>query len=284
MHFRTHANSRCNVLAVALLFGTFLISRSNGNEPLRWKFQKNERVAIEVDQNSVIQESSRSETKMRQRSSLEWTVVDVDQDGTATIEHKTQRVRLSVSDSQDELNADSDTTEASVLHPKIKGIWLIAVAPMNSTFRFRLSSLGEIVDVESSQPTETRNSPKVAVTFPKADPKIGEPWTIQSSLQQERIKLLLTSSYQLIGKEVVDGRELSKIKMSTAFQLDPSSNAKLVSQNALGVIWFDPVHGKVTHSESHQEIGIELDHQGSPSKQSIQQSTEISYRLESARR
>ena len=155
---------------------------------------------------------------------------------------------------------------------------------MNSSFRFRLSSLGEIVEMESSQPNETRNSPKVSVTFPKAAPKIGEPWTVQSSLQQDRIKLLLTSSYQLVGKEMVEGRELSKIKMSTAFQLDPSSNAKLVSQNALGVIWFDPVLGKVTHSENHQEIGIELDHQGSPSKQSIQQSTEISYRTESAKR
>jgi len=260
-------------------------SIANGNEPIQWKFRKDERVAIEVDQNSVIQESSRTETKIRQRTSLVWHVIDVDSTGIATIEHKTQRVRLSVSEPKEELSADSDNdTPASALHPKLQGIWAIAIAPMKSTFRFRLNSLGDIVDYETSKTADTTDNLKVVVAFPKDGPKIGEPWTVQSRMEKERSTLLLTTSYQLVGKETVDGRDLSKIKTSTAFKLDKGSEAKLVNQNAFGLIWFDPVQGKVARSENHQEIGIELDNEGTTTTQSIQQSTEISYRFESMQR
>jgi hypothetical protein len=283
MRLRKHAMGCRSFLKVAFLLW-ILPTMAQGNEPLQWKFRKDERIAIDVDQNSVVQESSRTETKIRQRTSLEWRVIDVDSEGTATIEHRTQRVRLSVSDPKEEINADSDTDADSVSYPKISGIWAIARAPMKEVFRFRLSSLGDIVDFETSKTTDTLYTPKVAIAFPKAGPKIGEPWTVQSRMVNERSKLLLTTSYQLVGKETVDGRELSKIKTSTAFQLDQGSEAKLVSQNALGLIWFDPIQGKVARSESHQEIGIEVEQEGSTTLQSIQQSTEISYRFESGPR
>jgi len=281
MRSRKHAIGCRPFLKVAFLLW-ILPSVVQGNEPFQWKFRKDERIAIDVDQNSVVQESSRTETTIRQRTSLEWRVIDVDSEGTATIEHRTQRVRLSVSDPKEEIRADSDTDADSVLHPKIREIWAMARAPMKATFRFRLSSLGDIVDFETSKTTDTPYTPKVAIAFPKAGAKIGEPWTVQSRMDNEHSKLLLTTSYQLVGKETVDGRELSKIKTSTAFQLDQDSKAKLVSQNALGLIWFDPVQGKIARSENHQEIGIEVDHEGSTTLQSIQQSTEISYRFESS--
>lgn len=281
---RKYAIGCRHFLKIAVLCG-IMSSIANGNEPIQWKFRKDERVAIEVDQNSVIQESSRTETKIRQRTSIVWDVIDVDSAGIATIEHKTQRVRLSVSEPKEELSADSDTdTTASALHPKLQGIWAIAIAPMKSTFRFRLNSLGDIVDYETSKTTDTTDNLKVVVAFPKDGPKIGEPWTVQSRMEKERSTLLLTTSYQLVGKETVDGRDLSKIKTSTAFKLDKGSEAKLVNQNAFGLIWFDPVQGKVARSENHQEIGIELDNEGTTTTQSIQQSTEISYRFESMQR
>jgi hypothetical protein len=283
MRLRKYAMGCRSFLKVAFLLW-ILPTMAQGNEPLQWKFRKDERIAIDVDQNSVVQESSRTETKIRQRTSLEWRVIDVDSEGTATIEHRTQRVRLSVSDPKEEISADSDSDADSVLHPKIRAIWAIANAPMKAPFRFQLSPLGDIVDFETSKTTDTLYTPKVAIAFPKAGPKIGEPWTVQSRMVNERSKLLLTTSYQLVGKETVDGRELSKIKTSTAFQLDQGSEAKLVSQNALGLIWFDPIQGKVARSESHQEIGIEVEQEGSTTLQSIQQSTEISYRFESGPR
>lgn len=280
---RKYAIGCRHFLTIAVLCGN-MSSIANGNEPIQWKFRKDERVAIEVDQNSVIQESSRTETKIRQRTSLVWHVIDVDSTGIATIEHKTQRVRLSVSEPKEELSADSDTDTASALHPKLQGIWAIAIAPMKSTFRFRLNSLGDILDYENSKTTDTTDNLKVVVAFPKDGPKIGEPWTVQSRMEKERSTLLLTTSFQLVGKENVDGRDLSKIKTSTAFKLDKGSEAKLVNQNAFGLIWFDPVQGKVARSENHQEIGIELDNEGTTTTQSIQQSTEISYRFESMQR
>jgi hypothetical protein len=284
MRSRKHALNCRSRLTVAFLAG-MLPSIATGDEPLRWKFRKDERIAIEVDQNSAVRETSQAESKIRQRTSLAWRVIEVDSEGTATIEQRTQRLRLSISDSKEEHSADSDTAVApGALHPKIKTIWAIASAPMNTTLQFRLSSFGDIIDFETSQPNETLHNPKVAIVFPKSGPKVGEPWTVQSHIKKKDWKLLLTTSYQLVGKETIDGRELSKIKTSTAFQLDEGSEAKLVSQNALGLFWFDPAEGKLARSENHQEIGLELQRDATPTVQSIQQSTEISYQFESVRR
>ena len=280
---RKHAMGYRYFFPVVLLVGT-LQPLANGDEPLRWKFRKDERIAIEVDQNSAIQESSQAESKIRQRTSLAWHIIDVDAEGTATVEQKTQRLRLTVSDPKEEHSADSDTQVVSTaLHPKIKTIWAMAIVPMKSTLRFRVSSHGDMVDFDKSQSNETLHNPKVAIAFPKSGPKIGEPWTVQSHVKKQNWKLLLTTSYQLVGKETVDGRELSKIKTSTAFQLDEGSDAKLVSQNALGLFWFDPAEGKLARSENHQEIGIELQNDATTLVQSILQSTQISYQSESVR-
>jgi hypothetical protein len=280
MRSRIHALNCRNRLTIAFLVG-ILPSFAMGDEPLRWRFRTDERIAIEVDQNSDVRETSQSESRIRQRTSLAWRVIEVDSDGTATIEQRTQRVRLSISDSKEEHSTDSDTAvELSALHPKIKTIWTIVSAPMNAKLQFRLSSLGDIIDFETSQPNEILHNPKVAIAFPKSGPKIGEPWTVQSHIKKQNWKLLLTTSYQLVGKEMVDGRELSKIKTSTAFQLDGNSQAKLVSQNAQGLFWFDPAEGKLARSKSHQEIGIEMHMNASTTVQSIQQSTEISYQFE----
>jgi hypothetical protein len=154
---------------------------------------------------------------------------------------------------------------------------------MKSSFRFKLTSFGEIEDYRPSQPRLFEN-PTAAIPFPKDNPKIGEPWTVLSRMELQDLQLAVSTSYQLIGKESVDGRELTKIKMSTAFRFDQNSTAKLVSQNALGVIWFDPSIGKVVQSENHQQIGIELEQQGTRVQQSITQSTEISYRFETSKR
>lgn len=284
MRSRKHALNCRSRFTVAFLVG-LLPTTAIGEEPLRWKFRKDERIAIEVDQNSAVREAPQVESTIRQRTSLAWRVVEVDSEGIATIQQKTERVRLSISDSKEEHSADSDKAVAlGALHPKIKTIWATAIAPMNATFQFRLSSFGDIIDFETSQTTETLHNPKVAITFPKSGPKIGEPWTVQSQVKKQYWKLLLTTSYQLVGKETVDGRELSKIKSSTAFQLDEGSDAKLVSQNAIGLFWFDPTEGKLARSENHQEIGLEIQKDEATTVQSIQQSTEISYQLDSLRR
>jgi len=74
-------------------------------------------------------------------------------------------------------------------------------------------------------------------------------------------KLIVATTYQYLGEEIVNGKKLDRIKATTAVKAADALNnsgLKLKSQESTGMIWFDNTRGSIDHSEFKQEMSMSV--------------------------
>jgi hypothetical protein len=103
--------------------------------------------------------------------------------------------------------------------------------------------------------------------FPIRAVDVGGTWTSTTRSTLDGVGEIITSTtYQYVGDESVNGVNLSKFKITPAFQLSDESRA-LVKQEGDSTLWFDYEQGQLIRMVSHQQFEIKKVQGDSPSMQ-----------------
>ena len=98
--------------------------------------------------------------------------------------------------------------------------------------------------------------------LPEIPIRVGDDWQQKYEIEMQALgKFSVTTTYQYLGEEVVNGVTLDKIRATTALRsvsADDKAGIKLNKQESLGTIWFNNVLGCIDHSEFHQDISMEV--------------------------
>ncbi|WP_146679495.1 hypothetical protein [Pirellula sp. SH-Sr6A] len=272
-------------ISFALLFSLLSMPFASGEE-IRWKFVAGERWAMESEQSTEMQIGDDESEKISLQQTLTWqaSVEQVSQDGTATVSQELVHAKLTVRSVRGEQSFDSKASPNGTNNP----YWNPTRAQLGRQVRTQIRPTGEAIEIppsgESAGATEAHpvsysnllgtnhssfSTPGVGIQFPKNEIEIGRPWNIQSKWNLGDDEVLVDSTYQYVGTEVIGATTLDKFKSSTGARFaSASAQAKITKQDFAGTIWFDRQLGKVTRLESAQELIIAVP--GSPHQRLLQ--------------
>ncbi len=282
---------------------TFVIgSTCWAQKTLAWKFKKDGVTQVLVEQDTSLQleipgATSTNQTQTIQATNITWTVKELAPDGVASIEQMINRVQLEVKSTAGNFVIDTNNSQplGGLAESMAKGIRPLA----GCRFVVKTKPSGEVADVII--PTEvakglnelsTAGLREIAANgslkFPSKAIGVGENWPSQYNLDMPPFgKLVVTTTYQYLGEEIVNGKNLDRIKATTAVKAaDGASNSrlKLKSQEASGMIWFDNTRGSIDHSEFKQEMSMNVlipaadpTKAGVETKQTMKQTMKLKY-------
>jgi hypothetical protein len=251
-------------LAIVVLFGWVGAVPAVAQEPIRWKFQQGETWEFLM---STITTSSVQGREEQAQVDLElvWKINAVDAAGNAEIEQSARRAVVRqgdqvLLDATDPEPQPGDTAAALGVRPLL-----------NVRVGIRMSPLGNILDVRFSndvkkwlrermglEETEARRGfAKEWLSFPSEQIQVGETWSVPAhSLVPDLGSVNSTVTYQYVGVETLDGKEVDKFKLSPSFQLQ-ESDRDLKRQEGSGTMWFDRTAGRLLRSVSTQEFELQ---------------------------
>lgn len=256
---------------------------------LAWKFKKDGVTNVVVEQDTSLQlempaATSANQTQTLQTTNITWTVKELAPDGLASIEQTINRVQLQVKSSAGNFLIDTNNSQplTGLAESMAKGIRPLA----GCRFVVRTKPSGEVAEViipqdvsKSLNELSTAGLREIAANgslkFPNKAIDVGESWPAQYELEMPPFgKLIVSTNYQYLGEEILDGKKLDRIKATTAVKAaNGTANAglKLKSQEATGLIWFDNTRGSIDHSEFKQEMSMSVTIPGpDPSKASVE--------------
>lgn len=272
-------------ISFALLFTLCAMPFASGEE-IRWKFVAGERWAMESEQSTEMQIGDQESEKVSLQQSLTWqaSVEQVSQDGIATVSQELIHAKLTVRTVRGEQIFDSKSSSAAANNP----YWNHAQAQLGKRIRTQIRPTGEAIEMPDANTAagatgahpvsystllgskgSSSSTPGIGIQFPNDVVEIGKPWSIQSKWSLGDKPVIVDTTYQYVGSEMVGDAKLDKFKSSTGARFaDGSGEAKITRQDFAGTIWFDRQRGKVTRMESAQELTIALP--GSPQQRLLQ--------------
>ena len=244
---------------------------------LAWKFKRDGVTNLLIEQNTSMQleiaggAAAANQTQTNQTTNITWTVKDVSLDGVATIEQMINRVQLDLKSAAGNFLIDTknDVPLSGLAESMAKGIRPLA----NAKFSVKTKSSGEVMEVLiPEEVSKTLNelgtaglreiAANASLTFPTKPIDVGESWPTQYELVMPPFgNLIISTTYQYLGEEMVGGKLLDKIKATTAVKVaDATANSglKMKSQESGGLIWFDNTRGSIDHSEFNQEMSMNV--------------------------
>ncbi len=266
------------LIALAFLWLVAFGNSSNswGQKTLAWKFRKNGVTNVLVEQDTSLQleitgAPSTNQTQTIQATNITWTVKELAPDGLASIEQMVNRVQLEVKSNAGNFVIDTNNNQPlnGLAETMAKGIRPLA----GCRFMVKTKPSGEVAEViipkevssglnELSTAGLREIAANGSLKFPMKAIDVGENWNSQYELEMPPFgKLIVSTTYQYLGEEIVNGTKLDRIKATTAVKAaDGSSNSglKLKSQESTGMIWFDNTRGLIDHSEFRQEMSMSV--------------------------
>ena len=215
--------------------------------------------------------SATNQTQSIQVTNITWTVKELSLDGLASIEQMVNRVQLEVKSTTGNFVIDTNNPQplTGLAESMAKGIRPLA----GCRFIVKTKPSGEVAEViipkevsEGLNELSTAGLREIAANgslkFPNKTIDVGENWTAQYDLDMPPFgKLTVSTTYQYLGEEIVNGKKLDRIKATTAVKAAEglsNSGLKLKSQESTGMIWFDNTRGIIDHSEFKQEMSMSV--------------------------
>ena len=269
-------------LAVFSLIAFGLSPNCLAQKTLTWKFKKGSITNLVIEQDTNLQlenagsaKLATNQTQQLQTTNISWIVKDVSPQGLASIEQTIHRVQLDLKSSVGDFVVDTNNNQplTGLGEVMAKGIRPLA----GSRFLVKIKSDGEVAEViipedvlkklnEGSGALSVAGLKEIAANgslrFPIKPIDVGENWSAQYDMDIPPFgKLIVNTTYQYLGEEILAGRILDRIKATTAVKVaDAISNSglKLTSQESSGMIWFNNNNGMIDHSEFKQEMSMNV--------------------------
>ncbi len=271
-------------LAVCLLL--LAASSSHAATTLRWKFEPGQVLHQTVVQDMKMTMVIRGRTivtNMTQTMDVTWEIGAVDAQGTAEITQAFDRIQMKMTAAgapgfEFDSNKDEELTGiGAALGPGLK-------AMAKSKFELKMTTRGEIVEVEVSQETADafKKLPgagamgglfskdgmialikKSSQAFPEQPLEKGDDWTTKTETEMPNIGAMAADTkLTYAGPEDVEGKQLEKLDLIIAITIAPKvggrAQVNLTEQDASGVIYFDNAAGRIDHSEIVQNMTLQV--------------------------
>ena len=265
---------------LSLLFG--MSGMCLAQKTLAWKMPQGRILRVQMDQTTKMKldglppaKAAMASNTTLQKTEMTWAVLDVSEDKTARVEQAVTRIVFEMQSPG--LSFLIDTNDKK----PVTGLAATMANSFNSiagtSFDVSMKPSGEIT--QWTVPDETRKkwidgngglsesgmrelSMNSTMQLPEIPIRVGDDWQQKYEIEMQALgKFSVTTTYQYLGEEVVNGVTLDKIRATTALRsvsADDKAGIKLNKQESLGTIWFNNVLGCIDHSEFHQDISMEV--------------------------
>lgn len=284
----------CWVVVVCSL--AFAVSAQGQN--LKWKLTPGTKLNYTSTQDSDTAMTVGGQTIMNKMSmgiNTLWTVNQVDSQGTADITQSFTSIKFKLSG----LGVNLDYDSASGTEPKdpIGKQIASSIKPLSQAkFNFKLSPRGEITDVKIPEESQkllqgVQLGPQVGgalspdsfvamikesvIPFPAEPVQKGSSWKHKSEVKAPPIGTMtneVTMTY--LGPAQSEGKQLDQIQVEVTSKLtaDPANPLVQVSikeQSEKGSLYFDSSAGRLSHSESTQNLKMDVSAAGQKFEQTV---------------
>lgn len=269
------------LLTISILIG--LASSSLAAEPMRFRFEAGQVIRTELKQTTSVEETTLDENSNLPRTGTsrtelnlvrQWRVLEVSDDGTATMEMSIVRMRTEIERPGPKDENGQFTKDTVVIDSTVDGLKAQTDAFMNKPIvTAKFDSLGRLVDTKTELETVSVARIKAElpfrVVFPEQPLEQGKPW--QRELE---IKLdppfgageSFPAKQTYVLKEIREG--VAVIGVSTELKEspeDPTLKPAIVPMLWSGEVYFQPATGRYLGSRLQVKDQV-ADHQGEGSK------------------
>lgn len=285
------------VLSIVSLLGS---APAVAQTTLRWQFQPGQEFLQQITQEMVLTGGAQKLETVQTIDAV-WKVGAVDPQGTAEVSQEIQRIRMKMvrPDGTSEYDTASDQAPQgllAIMAPALKAMTKVK-------FTMKMNSQGEVLEADVSQSTldamkaiagagqagATFSKEQLVAMIKKGTPPLpkdpvnkGDTWSRAMELELPGGMGNMASEMKLTygGPEQVEGKTLERIDMDVTANVKPVGTgaplaATLKVDKSRGTIYFDNAAGRLSHSETAQELTMQLSMGGRSMTQTIQQNIKV---------
>lgn len=268
------------ILALAMM--AVAPSQVAAQEPLRWKFEKGEKLDYNMVQDMTIGSKGGPQgdqnVTMHQELDMTWDVQDVNAEGDAVIHQKIDRVKMKMTLPPPMGAIEYDTSsEAEPVGPAAMFAPLYK-AMTKGAFEITMTSRGEIKDVKIPDEVATaiKNSPGMAamgematadgfkkmisqgsLVLPQEAPEPGHEWSTKIEVNNPMAgKQIVETTYTYKDTKEVDGVTYAVFEPSIEMSFE-GAPLKITEQTSNGEILFNVPEGRLASSNLAQQVTID---------------------------
>jgi hypothetical protein len=287
--------------ASAVAFALMLITAAaQAADAPRWKFEEGQSNRYRMNQTmnmSMVVGGNDIQNNLQQVIDMSWTVREIKDDGSAVLDQKIDRMRMTIEAGGQKVEVDSAAKEepqnqAAMLAPMLKAFTA-------KPFKVTMSPRGEITEVEVPEEMveALKNTPGAAAMGDMATPEgfkkmVGqaafampeklEPndeWTQKMEMQLPGIgKQVTETTYKYEGAKEVDGKEYEVFTPSLKIRYEGgATQVNVGDQKSEGQILFDREAGRLQQSELKQNMTLTLSAGGQSIEQKLEQTIEMKH-------
>jgi hypothetical protein len=292
-------------LFAAALTAPISPAASQAGEPLLWKFEPGKSNRYRMTQNMEMGMNvggNDVSNNINQVIDMNWKVRELKDDGSAVLEQKIDRMKMTIDAGGNKIEIDSASEEepqnqAAMLAPLLKAF-------TSEPFEVTMSPRGEIKDVVVSEKMleALKNAPGAAVMgdmataegFKKmvsqaafALPEKLEPnteWTQKMEMKLPSVGTQIAeTTYKYQGPKEVDGQQYEAFAPSLKVSYQGGETpVEIANQESKGEILFNREAGRLERSELKQDMTLKMTASGQQIEQTLKQTIEMKWLPEDA--
>jgi hypothetical protein len=276
-----------SVVTVALVFA--VAGPAAAQTTLRYQFKEGEKLEYVLDQKMKTTGTvagKPTDAVMNQEATMTWHVLKVDADGSAKINIKFGRSKMSMEGPMGKVEIDSESAKepddplGRILYGMSKGLASLEIAakfsptgqasdiqlPENAAKLLRDLPGAEFFGDSFSPEGMKRLVGQAGVILPKEPVDKGAKWKNTSEMKLAFVKLGVELNYVYQGPATEAGRRLEKATFDPKLSVDPDPNAqvvfKLKKQENSGTLLFDNAAGKLINVTMNLTLDGEVEFMG----------------------
>ena len=235
--------TRATRVAAFALAALLLAAPANAQVQLKWKLKKGEKLNYEMVQNMDIQNPT-GKVQVKQIMDLSWSVKEIQSDGSAVVEQKITRVRMSM-DTGIMGKIEYDTNKGPGDNPLTKKLHESMGALVKGSSTMTLTPRGKIKDLKLSKELEAAfnknrgaagglgggvNSDtlkqlvgQMGAVFPDKAVSKGDTWKQELKSKMGFGEMNVKSTQKYTGMQTVSGNKVARIESKSQFTLTPKA-------------------------------------------------------------
>jgi hypothetical protein len=283
----------------AVLLATACATSSAADAP-QWKFEQGQSNRYRMNQTmnmSMVVGGNDVTNNIKQIIDMSWTVREIGDDGSAILDQKIDRMRMTIEAGGQKVDVDSAAKEepknqAAMLAPMLKAFTA-------KPFKVTMTPQGKITEVEVPEEMveALKNTPGAAALGDMATPEgfkkmvtqaafampeklePNDQWTQKMEMQLPGIgKQIAETTYKYEGPKEIDGNEYEVFTPSLDIRYEGGATAVNVDdQKSTGQILFDREAGRLESSELKQNMTLTLSAGGQSIEQKLEQTIEMKW-------
>ncbi len=266
-------------LSIVAMTYALTVTGARGDEPLRWKFAKNETIHYTLSQKTLSKTEAggqKVEVKQNQNTDMTWRIINVDASGNAEMDQTIDRIVLTTSSPMGEVKVDTKAEPTAEENGPAGAASKILRGMVGSPFHMKMNARGDITDVTVppkvvdalknvgpaggamfSEEGIKRMTGQATIVLPEKSVAKGYSWKSNKSLPMPFGTMLLDSTYTYEGAEGANDRIGVVVKSDIKSGNGPMA-VKVLSSEGKGGYRFDPKAGLLRGSDLTMKMTMQI--------------------------